>query len=143
MGRLWRDYNLSIVLFALFLASWLGQTVTGWFEFVAEQQQHGQAAQVLGQDGYVWPWAQATLENWQSEFLQLLTFVILTAYLIHKGSHESKDSDDRMQAQLDRIERRLEELARGEAGHGRASVPAAFTADAAARPKGLRVTKND
>jgi hypothetical protein len=143
MGRLWRDYNLSIVLFVLFLASWLGQTVTGWFEFVAEQREHGQAAEVFGPDGYLWPWAQATLENWQSEFLQLLTFVILTAYLIHKGSHESKDSDDRMQAQLDRIERRLEELTRGEAGDGRAPVPAGFTADAAARPTGLRVTKND
>ena len=110
MARLWRDYSLSVVLFGLFIASWIGQTVAGWAEFSSEQQQHGQVAQVFGPDGYVWHWAKATLENWQSEFLQLLTFVVLTASLIHKGSHESKDSDERMQASLDRIEQRLRRL---------------------------------
>ena len=110
MRRLWRDYSLSLVLFLLFFLSWVGQTVVGWVEFSAEQQAHGQAAQWFGHDGYVWPWAQATLENWQSEFLQLLTFVILTAYFIHKGSHESKDIDERLQAQVEHIEQRLAEL---------------------------------
>jgi uncharacterized membrane protein YhaH (DUF805 family) len=110
MARLWRDYGLSIVLFLLFVVSWIGQTISGWVEFAAEQQSHGQAAQVFGSDGYVWMWAQATLENWQSEFLQLLTFVVLTSFLIHRGSHESKDSTEQMQASLDRVERRLQEL---------------------------------
>jgi hypothetical protein len=110
MGKLWRHYNLSIVLFTLFIMAWIGQTVVGWVEFTAEQQQHGQVAQVFGADGYVWHWAEATLENWQSEFLQLLTFVILTSFLIHQGSHESKDSDEQMQASLDRIEQRLQRL---------------------------------
>jgi hypothetical protein len=115
MGRVWRDYSLSLVLAALFLVSWGLQTWMGWVEFVAEQQAHGQAAAVLGADGYVWSWGQATFENWQSEFLQLLTFVVLTTYLIHRGSHESKDTDEAMQAQLDRIEGRLNALARDEA----------------------------
>jgi hypothetical protein len=132
VGRLWRDYNLSIVLFGLFIVAWIGQTVVGWAEFVSEQQQHGQAAQVFGSDGYVWHWAQATLENWQSEFLQLLTFVILTSFLVHKGSHESKDSDEQMQASLHRIEQRLQQLEQcgGPAdGNGRASqVPAVAAA---------------
>jgi hypothetical protein len=35
---------------------------------------------------------------------------VLTTFLIHKGSHESKDGDERMQEQLDRIERRLAQL---------------------------------
>jgi hypothetical protein len=111
MRRLWRDYSLSIVLLFLFVGSWVGQTLTGWVEFAAEQQAHGQLAQWFGPEGYLWPWAQATLENWQSEFLQLLTFVVLTSFLIHKGSHESRDSEDQMRAQLERIERRLESLA--------------------------------
>jgi hypothetical protein len=110
MGRVWRDYSLSLVLAALFLVSWALQTWTGWVEFVAEQQEHGTVAEAFGPDGYVWVWAQATFENWQSEFLQLLTFVVLTTYLIHRGSHESKDTDDRVQAQLDRIEQRLASL---------------------------------
>jgi hypothetical protein len=43
--------------------------------------------------GVIWDEA----ENWQSEFLQLLTFVVLTTFLIHRNSHESRDSDDEMQ----------------------------------------------
>jgi hypothetical protein len=120
MARFWRDYSLSIVLFLLFLLSWIGQTWTGWAEFNAEQQSHGQAASVFGSDGYVWSWAQATLENWQSEFLQLLTFVVLTTFLIHKNSHESRDSDDKMMAQLDRIEARLQQLEVPAPSNGRA-----------------------
>src|SRR3712207_4419059 len=82
----------------------------GWQEFTAQQQQHGQAAQVFGADGYIWDWGRATFENWQSEFLQLLTFVVLTTFLIHKGSHESKDSDEEMQQALQRIEQRIERI---------------------------------
>ncbi len=109
MRRLWKNYSLSIVLIALFLLSWALQTWSGWRHFAGEQAQHGEGAHWLGRDGYIWQWAEATFENWQSEFLQLLTFVVLTAHLIHRGSHESKDSDERMQAQLDRIERKLAE----------------------------------
>jgi hypothetical protein len=94
----------------LFLISWALQTWMGWVEFASQQQSHGQVARVFGSDGYIWEWGEATFENWQSEFLQLLTFVVLTTYLVHKGSHESKDSDERMQAQLDRIEQRLARL---------------------------------
>lgn len=119
MRRLWTNYNLSIVLAALFLISWAIQSWTGWMHFRAEQLDHGQTAGVFGPSGYVWQWAAATFENWQSEFLQLLTFVILTAYLIHRGSHESKDTDEQMMAALKRIERRLEALERDPAAAGR------------------------
>ena len=111
MGRLWRNYNLSIVLALLFLVSWVLQTWTGWVEFQAQQDQHSQAAAIFGAEGYIWTWAASTFENWQSEFLQLLTFVVLTTYLIHRGSHESKDSDEKVQRALERIERRLDDLA--------------------------------
>ena len=101
-----RDYGLSLTLAALFLVSWGVQAIVQ-----------------IGIVGETWPefWA-ATFENWQSEFLQLLTFVVLTSSLIHRGSHESKDGDeemkaalkrvedctDDMKAQLDRIERQLD-----------------------------------
>jgi hypothetical protein len=124
MGKLWQNYNLSIVLAVLFLVSWVLQTWMGWVEFTAQQQSHGQAAQVFGSDGYVWQWGQSTFENWQSEFLQLLTFVTLTTFLIHKGSHESKDTDDRMEAKIDRIERRLAQMEERQApvANGKAST---------------------
>jgi len=104
-------YGLTIVLATLFVVAWGLQTYAGWERFVAEQSEHNESAFVFGQGGYVFEWLAATMENWQSEFLQLLSFVVLTSFFIHRGSHESKDSDDQMQEQLDRIERKLEELA--------------------------------
>jgi hypothetical protein len=110
LKKLWKNYNLSIVLFLLFVYFWVMQTWTGWMKFVAEQEEHNQVAEWFGSSGYIWDWAQATLENWQSEFLQLLAFVVLTTYFIHKGSHESKDSDEEMMAMLQRIETRVGKL---------------------------------
>src|SRR3712207_3553433 len=110
MRRLWRDYNLSIVLFGLFLTSWILQAVTQWFEMANESQAHGQAASM---SEFLPAFLSATFENWQSEFLQLFTMVVLTAYLIHKGSHESKDTDDKVNEALARIERRLERIEHG------------------------------
>ena len=112
MKRPLGKYGLAWVLLALFLTSWAMQTWTGWREFQSEQQEHGQTAQVFGDSGYVWNWSRATFENWQSEFLQVLAFVTLTSFLIFKGSPESRDGDDEMQAKLDRIERQIGELAR-------------------------------
>jgi hypothetical protein len=109
--KLTRDYALGWVLLGLFIVFWIGQTIVGWQEFVAEQTEHGQIAEVFGDGGYVWNWARTTLENWQSEMLQLFAMVALTSFLIFKGSPESKDGDDEMKQTLARLERRLEELA--------------------------------
>ena len=110
MRTLLRDYGLAVALAGLFLFSWLIQSLTGWVEFVADQQAHGETASLFGGSGYFWRWMQATFENWQSEFLQLFTMVVLTAFLIHKGSSESKDSDDEMMLELTAIRRDLAEL---------------------------------
>ena len=70
LRRLWRDYNLSIVLLAAFIVSWVLQGWAGWRKFSAEQLQHQQAPSVFGDDGYVWEFLATTFENWQSEFMQ-------------------------------------------------------------------------
>jgi hypothetical protein len=106
------NYGLSIILAILFLCCWGAQSYFGWVEFQIEEKQHGQVAKFWGMDGYTSTWMEATMENWQSEFLQLLSFVVLTSFLIHKGSHESKDSDDETAEQLNRIEQKLDELQR-------------------------------
>ena len=110
MRRVWRDYGLSLTLVALFLGAWALQTWTGWVEFVAEQAAHGETAQAFGPDGYVWAWAQSTFENWQSEFLQVFVFIVLTTFLVHKKSHESPDTDYETEAALRRIEAKLDAL---------------------------------
>jgi len=108
--RIWRDYGLSITLVILFLATWGLQTWMGWVEFVADQQEHGQTAQAFGDSGYFWSWGQSTFENWQSEFLQVFAFVVLTTFLIHRKSHESPDTDYDSEAALRRIEAKLADL---------------------------------
>ena len=109
-ARIWRNYALSITLVALFTFSWAMQTWMGWTEFVAKQEQHGQQAQAFGDDGYVWRWGQATFENWQSEFLQVFVFVVLTTFLVHRKSHESPDTDYDTEAALRRIEAKVDGL---------------------------------
>ena len=106
-AKLWRNFGLSIAFCILFLSSWFFQGVVQWQQFTDEQRMHGESVEV---GDFVASFAQSTLENWQSEFLQLFSFVVLSALLIHKGSAESKDSDDRMEQALSRIEKRLNEM---------------------------------
>ncbi|NJD29282.1 MAG: hypothetical protein FIA92_13425 [Chloroflexi bacterium] len=103
MRKFVADYSLSLVLAGLFIVSWLIQSTAGWVEFAAEQEQHGQIASLFGPSGYIWTWLEATFENWQSEFLQLFTMVVLTTFLIHRHSHESRDNQDQMQEQIEQI----------------------------------------
>lgn len=114
MRNAFREYGLSIALAVLFAGSWLVQTVAGWLEFAAQQREHGSPPQVFGEDGYVWEWLAATFENWQSEFLQLFTFVVLTAILIHRKSHESRDDQDRMEQEVQEILKTVQELKRAQ-----------------------------
>jgi hypothetical protein len=110
LRQLWRDYSLSIVVGAFFLVSFILHTIFGWWQYVADQTSQGQEPTIWGWSGYVIYFGEWTFQNWQSEFLEVLALIVLTAFLVHKGSHESKDSQDKMQASIDRIERRLEEL---------------------------------
>ncbi len=110
MRQLWRNYGLSITLATLFLVSWALQTWMGWAEFVSEQSSHGETAEAFGPDGYLWRWGQATFENWQSEFLQVFVFIVLTTFLVHRKSHESPDTDYDTEASLRRIEPKLDAL---------------------------------
>jgi hypothetical protein len=98
--RIWKNYNLSLVLGALFLLSWAAQFVMQIKKVKNDAASKGESFRW----STFWPefWT-STLENWQSEFLQLLTFVILTSFLIHKHSAESRDSGDRLEAKMDRI----------------------------------------
>jgi hypothetical protein len=75
---------------ALFLASWFGQSVTGWTEYNDEQREHDEPtvpwSTYLARGDF---WEQ-TLQNWQSEFLAVGTMAVLTIYLRQRGSPESK-----------------------------------------------------
>ncbi len=88
---IWRENGLSIVLAAMFLVFITGQTLTGWSVLNAENRSHGQPALTLRAYLHSGAFGEAVFENWESEFLQMGVYVVLTAYLFQKGSSESKD----------------------------------------------------
>jgi hypothetical protein len=95
----WR-YGYAWITAAFFLLSLAGHWLFGWFAFVSEQQQHNQPIEV---SHYVIQMTRDTLENWQSEFLQLLWQVGGLALLLYVGSPQSREGDDRKEAKLDEI----------------------------------------
>jgi hypothetical protein len=107
VGRLWRDYSLSITAAVLFLITWLVYAVVEWFDFKHEMSWYGEPV-ALG--SYLTRFFAFSLENWQSEFLHIFFLVWLASFLVHKGSSESRDSDDRIEEALERLERRLDAM---------------------------------
>jgi Domain of unknown function (DUF6766) len=101
---LWREFGLGLVLMLLFFGSWFAHGIAEWQVFTDEQREHGQPVEI---GDFVSSFGQSTLENWQSEFLQLFAFVALSAMFIHRGSAESKDTDEKIEASLRRIEEHL------------------------------------
>jgi hypothetical protein len=82
--------SLLIVMGAIWLLSWFGQSVTGWSEFNSDQITHNQpTVDWLGYLGTANFW-EATLQNWQSEFLAVGSMAVLSIYLRQRGSPESK-----------------------------------------------------
>jgi hypothetical protein len=97
-----RDRSLGLFFVSMFLASWIAQLVVEWQVFVDEQHQHDERALFWSADFWE-TFGQSTLENWQSEFLQLAAFTIAATYLVMKGSSESPDADERIEAKLDAL----------------------------------------
>lgn len=101
--RQWiRDRSLGIFFISLFLTSWAAQAYFEWQVFVDDEQDHGRQATFWSADFWETFW-QSTLENWQSEFLQVASFAIAATYFVMKGSSESPDSDARVEAKLDAL----------------------------------------
>jgi len=90
MKEFWRNNNLSIVFFVLFAGALAGQIFTGYKEHNKERQEEGQPPLTPGHYLSSGHFLQATFENWESEFLQMTLFIVLTVSLRQKGSSESK-----------------------------------------------------
>jgi hypothetical protein len=96
----WKSYSFLWVTLVLFLGSLVGHWVFAWFSYVEEQEALGEVVEV---GGYIMETARDTLENWQSEFLQLIWQVAGLAFLFHIGSPQSKEGDERKEEKLDEI----------------------------------------
>lgn len=95
-----KRYGYAWITLAFFSVSIILHWLFGWFAFVDEAREHGQAAQLTP---YLVEMARDTFENWQSEFLQLLWQVVGLAYFLYVGSPSSKENDDRTEAKLDAL----------------------------------------
>ena len=88
-----KNNSLSLVFLLLFLFSLFGQVLTGLEEHNQQMQDDGGKQIGLSQYLTTGHFLQSTFENWESEFLQMALYVILTMFLYQKGSSESKDPD--------------------------------------------------
>lgn len=91
MRKVLRNHGLGLFFGGLFLAALVGQAIAGWHQF-----NNDQAAESLGTIS-LWDYlASATFatdvtENWQSEYLQFLLYILATVWLLQLGSPESKE----------------------------------------------------
>ncbi len=94
MKKVFKNNGLSIVFLLLFIFSIVGQAITGLKQHNQEMKEEGghqlNMTQYLTSAHFI----EATFENWESEFLQMALFVILSIFLYQKGSAESKDPDE-------------------------------------------------
>jgi len=91
--RFIRENGLSLALFGIFLLSIVGQAWTGLVEYNEQRVEHG--LPTAQPDSYLTSghFIEAVFENWESEFLQMAAYVLLTVWLRQKGSSESKKLD--------------------------------------------------
>ncbi len=89
----WKANGLSLVLLAIFLACLVGQWLAGWMVWNDELQRNGWPALHLVEYARSGHFLSATFENWESEFLQMGMYVLLTVWLRQRGSAESRPLD--------------------------------------------------
>jgi hypothetical protein len=85
---------LSLVALALFAATLTGQAICGFIVAGDQAREHGAPVPSVATYLTSGDFIEVTFENWESEFLQMALFVILTKYLHQKGSSESKPFDE-------------------------------------------------
>lgn len=93
MRRQLRDNSLSIVFGLLFGAALVGQAFAGLAEYNNQQQTSGLPTSSLLHYVTSADFAVDVTENWQSEYLQFFLYIVVTVWLLQKGSPESKALD--------------------------------------------------
>ena len=88
-----RNNSLSLVFLGLFLAALVFQSIAGLADFNEDQVRHGDPEISYGRYLVSSEYATAVMENWQSEYLQFTLYVLLTVWLVQRGSPESKEVD--------------------------------------------------
>jgi hypothetical protein len=94
MRRFLRDNSLGLAFGLLFLGALVGQAIAGHADFNQQQLTEGLPPISLGRYLTSASFAVDVTENWQSEYLQFLLFIMLTVWLVQSGSPESKKPEE-------------------------------------------------
>ena len=100
-GRGWiKDHGLALALFGAFGVFLLAQSLTGWSAHNEDLSDHDRSTISYGTYLTTGHFVEATFENWESEFLQMASYVVLTIWLVQRGSSESKplEGDEELEA---------------------------------------------
>lgn len=101
----WKKFGFAWVTVGFLLISIVGHWLFGWFAFVEEQRSLNVPVEV---GSFIVEMLRDTFENWQSEFLQLLWQVVGLTLLLYVGSPQSKESEDRAEAMIEAILRKVD-----------------------------------
>jgi hypothetical protein len=85
-----KDRALTLALVGVFFVFWVGQVAAGWNVFNNDRVEHHLPKTTLTEYFQTGTPIESTLENWESEFLEMAVFVMLTVMLVQKGSAESR-----------------------------------------------------
>jgi hypothetical protein len=88
-----RHNGLTLAFLALFLLALVFQAVAGWDLANEERDRHGEPGMSFLRYLTSSDFGSAVMENWQSEYLQFTLFILLTVWLLQRGSPESKELD--------------------------------------------------
>jgi hypothetical protein len=101
----WKKKSYVWITLIFFIFSLVLHWVFGWDAFKNEQMAHHQPI-VFSE--YMSEMMRDTMENWQSEFLQLIWQVAGLSFLFYVGSPQSKEGDERKEEKLDYIIEKLD-----------------------------------
>ncbi|HZW40731.1 MAG TPA: DUF6766 family protein [Agromyces sp.] len=100
-GRWIYEHALFLVCLVIFILCFAGMAASGFLVYNEEQLQHGSTAIPFADYLTSGHFLEATFENWESEFLQMGAYVVLTVFLFQKGSSESKPIGERTEQDED------------------------------------------
>jgi hypothetical protein len=89
--RFLRENGLSLFFGVLFLSALVGQAFAGWAEYNNQLLADGLSSISLPRYVTSSDFAVDVSENWQSEYLQFLLYILATVWLVQRGSSESKE----------------------------------------------------
>src|SRR5215203_1032761 len=90
MRRFIRDHSLSLFFLVIFLAALAGQAIAGHVLHNEDAMAHDDTTMSFWRYVVSSDFGNAVMENWQSEYLQFMLFMLATIWLIERGSPESK-----------------------------------------------------